>query len=136
MKAKSRTMSMHADEESDEGIVPMKQSNKGGLPPAEVVEGRASPKENGDQTTAVRILSRGAASSRLDAVRQAARQDKKVQFTALLHHITVDLLKQSYIALKHDAAPGIDGEIGRASCRERVESWVDGERRSKDAKTR
>jgi RNA-directed DNA polymerase len=33
-------------------------------------------------------------------VRQAARQDKKVRFTALLHHITVDLLKQSYIALK------------------------------------
>jgi len=32
-----------------------------------------------------------------------------VRFTALLHHITINLLKQSYIALKHDAAPGIDG---------------------------
>jgi len=114
MKAKSRTLSMHADEESDEGIVPMKRSNKGGLHPAEIVEGRASPKENGDQTTAVRILSRGAASSRLDAVRRAARQDKKVQFTALLHHITVDLLRQSYIALKRDAAPGIDGVTWQA----------------------
>jgi retron-type reverse transcriptase len=28
----------------------------------------------------------------------------------LLHHITIDLLRQSYSALKHDAAPGIDGE--------------------------
>ena len=109
-----RTMSMYADEESDEGIVPMKRSNNGSLLPAETVEGRASPKENGSQATAVRTPSRGVASSRLDAVRQAARQDKKVRFTALLHHITVDLLKQSYIALKRDAAPGIDGVTWQA----------------------
>jgi hypothetical protein len=32
-----------------------------------------------------------------------------VRFTALLHHITVDLLKQSYLALERDSAPGIDG---------------------------
>ena len=106
-------MSMHADEESDEGIVPMKRSNKEGLPSAEIVEGRASPEENGGQATAVRTPSRGAASSRLAAVRQAARQSKKVRFTALLHHITVDLLRQSYIALKRDAAPGIDGVTWR-----------------------
>ena len=92
----------------------MKRSNNGSLPPAETVEGRASPKENGGQTTAVRTPSRGAASNRLDAVRQAARQDKKVRFTALLHHITVDLLKQSYIALKRDAAPGTDGVAWQA----------------------
>jgi RNA-directed DNA polymerase len=109
-----RTMSMHADEESDEGIVPMKRSNNGSLLPAEIVEGRASPKENGGQATAVRTPSRGAASSRLDGVRQAARQDKKVRFTALLHHITVDLLKQSYTALARDAAPGIDGVTWQA----------------------
>ena len=29
-------MSMHADEESDEGIVPMKRSNNGGSPLAEI----------------------------------------------------------------------------------------------------
>jgi RNA-directed DNA polymerase len=114
MKAKSRTMSMHADEESDEGTVPMKRSNNGSLLPAEIVEGRASPKENGGQATAVRTLCRGTASSRLEAVRQAARQDKKVRFTALLHHITVDLLTQSYNALKRDAAPGIDGVTWQA----------------------
>jgi RNA-directed DNA polymerase len=114
MKAKSRTMSMHADEESDEGIVPMKRSNNGSLLPAEIVEGRASPKENGGQATAVRTPSRGTASSRLEAVRQAARQDKKVRFTALLHHITVGLLTQSYHALKRDAAPGTDGVTWQA----------------------
>jgi RNA-directed DNA polymerase len=113
MKANSRTMSMHADEESDEGTVPMKRSNNGSLLPAEIVEGRASPKENGGQATAVRTLCRGTASSRLEAVRQA-RQDKKVRFTALLHHITVDLLTQSYNALKRDAAPGTDGVTWQA----------------------
>jgi group II intron reverse transcriptase/maturase len=42
-------------------------------------------------------------------VRQAARQGKDVRFTALLHHITVDLLQKSYFALKRQSAAGIDG---------------------------
>jgi RNA-directed DNA polymerase len=66
------------------------------------------------QATAVRTLCWGTASSRLEAVRQAARQDKKVRFTALLHHITVDLLTQSYNALKRDAAPGTDSVTWQA----------------------
>ena len=107
-------MSKHADEESDEVVVPAKRPNKEGLPSAEAVEGRPSPKGNGGQATAVRTQRRNAASSGLAAVRQAARQSKSVRFTALLHHITVDLLKQSYIALKRDAAPGIDGVTWRA----------------------
>jgi group II intron reverse transcriptase/maturase len=106
-------MSMHADEESDEGIVPVKRSNKERLRSAETVEGRASPEENGGQATAVRTPSRVTASNRLAAVRQAARQSRDVRFTALLHHITIDLLKQSYIALQRDAAPGIDGVTWR-----------------------
>lgn len=105
----SRTTGMYADEESDEGIVPMKRSNNGDVSPAEIVEGRASPEENGGQATAARTQRRKTASSRLEAVRRTARHDKRVQFTALLHHITIDLLKQSYIALKREAAPGIDG---------------------------
>ena len=102
-------MSMHADEDSDEVVVPAKRSNKEDTSSAEIVEGRASPKGNGGQATAVRTPSRGIASSRLEAVRQTARQSREVRFTALLHHITIDLLKQSYCALKRDAAPGIDG---------------------------
>jgi group II intron reverse transcriptase/maturase len=107
-------MSMHADEDSDEVVVPAKRSNKEGLSSAEIVEGRASPKGNGGQPAAVWTPSRGAASNGLAAVRQAARQSREVRFTALLHHITIDLLKRSYIALKHDAAPGIDGVTWRA----------------------
>jgi RNA-directed DNA polymerase len=102
-------MSMHADEDSDEVVVPSKRSNKEDLFSAETVEGRTSPEGNGGQPAAVRTLSREAALTGLAAVRQAARQSRGVRFTALLHHITVDLLRQSYLALKHDAAPGIDG---------------------------
>lgn len=105
---------MHADEKSDEGIGPMKRPNKEGLPSAEAVEERTSPEGNGSQATAVRTPSRGVASSRLEAVRQAARQSKSVRFTALLHHITVDLLKQSYHSLERDSAPGIDGVTWQA----------------------
>ena len=42
----SRTPSMYADEKSDEAIVLRKRPNKGRQLPAEVVEGRASPKGN------------------------------------------------------------------------------------------
>src|SRR5580658_5917023 len=108
-EGKSRTMSMHADEESDEGVVPMKRSNNEGVSSAETVEGRTSPKGNGGQTAAARTQRRDTASNGLAAVRQAARQSKTVRFTALLHHITIDLLKQSYLTLERDSAPGIDG---------------------------
>ena len=45
----------------------------------------------------------------LDRVRNAARQRKREQFTALLHHVTVDLLREAFLALKRRAAPGVDG---------------------------
>ena len=105
---------MNADEESDEGTVPMKRPNKEDLASAEDVEGRTSPKGNGGESAAVRTPSRDTASIGLVAVRQAARRSKSVRFTALLHHITVDLLKQSYLALVRDAAPGIDGVTWQA----------------------
>ena len=107
-------MSMYADEESDEGIVPMKRSNNEGVSSAETVEGRTSPKGNGGQTAAARTLRRDTASNGLAAVRQAARRSRAVRFTALLHHNTTDLLKRSYFALARDAAPGIDGVTWRA----------------------
>ena len=102
-------MNMHADEKSDEAIRAEKRPNNGGLPPAEAAEQRASPKGNGRQTAAARTLCRSPASNELAAVRQAAQRNKQTRFTALLHHITVDLLKQSFRALERNAAPGIDG---------------------------
>ena len=71
-KAKSRTPSMYVDEKSDEAILPAKRLNKGRQLPAEVVEGRASPKGNSRQAAVVRTLSRAATSTRLAAVRRSA----------------------------------------------------------------
>jgi retron-type reverse transcriptase len=45
----------------------------------------------------------------LAGVRKAARENKEMKFTALLHHVTVDLLKESFRSLKRKAAPGVDG---------------------------
>ncbi len=102
-------MNKYVDEKSDSVILPMKRSNKEGLPSAETVEGRTLPEGNSDQTTVVRTQCRVATSNGLMAVRQAAQARKDVRFSALLHHITVELLEQSYFALKRKAAPGIDG---------------------------
>ena len=108
-KAMSQTSNMHADGESDGCIVPAKCSNKGGSPSAESMEGRRPTKENIVQTTASRAQNRIGASSGLDSVRKAAREGKRTRFTALLHHVTVSLLRDSFYALKREAAPGVDG---------------------------
>ena len=68
-EGRSRTPSMHAGEKSDEAVVPRKRPNKGRQLPAEVVEGRASPKGNSRQAAVVRTLSRDTTSIRLAAVR-------------------------------------------------------------------
>jgi|SRR5579875_321361 RNA-directed DNA polymerase len=102
---------MHACGKSDGCIVPEKLPNKAGShPAAEVVEGRRPAKGNTLQEAASRTQSRNEASSGLQRVREAARRDRRVRFTALLHHITVDLLRESFYALKRHAAPGVDGQ--------------------------
>ncbi len=117
----SYTMNMDADEKSDEVIRAEKRPDKGGLPPAEAVEQRTSPKGNGGRTAAARTLSRGTASNGLAAVRQAARRSKHAKFSARLHHVTIGLLKQSFQALERNAAPGIDGVTWYAYREENLE---------------
>lgn len=56
-----------------------------------------------------RTPSRESEPNGLDRVRQAARKDKEVRFTALLHHVDTDLLRSSYQSLKKRAAAGVDG---------------------------
>jgi RNA-directed DNA polymerase len=46
--------------------------------------------------------------SGLDRIREVARKDKSLRFTSLMHHITIELLRDSFRALKRDAAPGVD----------------------------
>ena len=95
--------------ESDDRVVPTKCPNKDGMPSAEGAEGRCSAKENPAQTTASQTLSWGNALSGLHRVREAAKKDKRLQFTALIHHVTVLLLQDNFYAVRREAAPGLDG---------------------------
>ena len=105
----SQKSDMYVGGESDGCVVPSKCPNNGGSPPAEGMEGRRPIKENIGQATARRTQSRISELSDLLGVRKAARKDKRTRFTALLHHVTVNLLWDSYYALKREAAPGVDG---------------------------
>jgi hypothetical protein len=101
----------HGDGKSDIAIVPEKPPNNAGGPAAEGVEGRAVAKGNSLESNAGRTQSRVDARSSLERVRDAARRDRKVRFTALLHHVYASgRLRQAYYALKREAAAGIDGE--------------------------
>jgi group II intron reverse transcriptase/maturase len=100
---------MHGGRESHSGIVPTKRSNEGRGGPKEIVEGRPLTKENAEEPNPNRTPSREIGPSGLDRVRQAAKGDAKMRFTALLHHVSVDLLRNSYYNLKKGAAAGVDG---------------------------
>src|SRR5712692_3140693 len=96
---------------SDSPVVPGKPLNKAEEPAAEAGEGRGLAKGNSPERNALRTPSRAGASSALERVRQAARRDRKQRFTALLHHVyDVAQLRTAYLALKRDAAAGVDGE--------------------------
>src|SRR5690348_1570974 len=105
----SRTARVHVFEESDSGTVPMNHSNNSGKPPAESEEGRPLIKENTHQSSTLSTQSEVCVSQGLAGVRKAARERKEMRFTALLHHLTVALLRDSFYALKRKAAPGVDG---------------------------
>lgn len=110
---------MHEHGESDSPIVPEKLANKGVpregkfLPkafPAEQVEERGLAKGNSRQQTKSRTQSRRDLQQALDRVRQAATRDRGLRFTALWHHVyNVDRLRSAYLALKRQAAAGVDG---------------------------
>jgi len=100
---------MHGKGESYSGVVPAKQPNESQGGPQEAVEGRPLTKENTEQPNSYRTPSRGSGNSGLERVRETARKDGKVRFTALLHHVNVELLRDSYYSLQKGAAPGVDG---------------------------
>ena len=105
---------MNEHGKSDRPIVPGKSPNKIRVPVAEETEGRGLAKGNPSQQNASRTPRRTDAPSALERVRQAAKKDKKLRFTALLHHIyNLDTLRMAYFSLKKEAAPGVDGETWR-----------------------
>lgn len=100
---------MYGLEKSDSAVVAVKPANKAGLPAAERLEPRAETEGNAEQPHTRRTQSRGSVSPGLQRVRQAARKRKRQAFTALLHHVTVDTLRDAFLALKRRAAAGVDG---------------------------
>ena len=101
--------SMNVGGESDGRVVPAKSLNKDGRSSTEGSEGRRRAKENIEQTTTSRTQSWANVLSGLRDVRKRAKSDKRLQFSALLHHVSIPLLLDSFYALKRDAAPGVDG---------------------------
>src|SRR5271167_1380910 len=105
---------MNGPGKSDSPKVPRKSPNNAGPPAAEGMEGRGLAKGNLPQPNASRTPSRKDAPSALERVRQAAKKDRKLRFTALLHHIyNLETLRMAYFRLKKEAAPGVDGETWR-----------------------
>src|SRR6185295_14054831 len=100
---------MHGHEKSDPAVVVVKPANKDGQPSSERVERRAGAEGNAEQRNTHRAQNREHVIQALGRVRNAARQRKKERFTALLHHVNVDTLREAFYALKRDAAPGVDG---------------------------
>jgi len=94
---------MHGSEKSDLPIVPGKPTNKAERSAAEPVEGRGGAEGNAGLQSTVRTQSRAAVSQA-----QARIRDRKEKLTALLHHVTVDVLRAAFFALKKRAASGID----------------------------
>ena len=99
-------MDMYAAEESDFGVVPMNQPNRGGKPQAEVGEGRPEIKENIAQSNTRPTQSVGNVSQGLSGVRRRAKERKQEKFTALLHHLTVDRLRKTTSLCSGERHPG------------------------------
>ena len=111
----------HGQGKSDGPVVPAKSPNNGDghecdpsrpvYTPAERTEGRGPAKGNPQEQTTHRTQGRDTVQRALTRVRQAARKDKRLRFTSLLHHIyNPAMLREAYFGLKRDAAPGVDGQ--------------------------
>src|ERR1700739_3320046 len=100
---------MHGRGKSDTAVVAEKPANKVERSAAARGEPRAGTEGNANQQSTGRTQRRETVSQVLARIRQAARQRKKERFTALFHHISIDLLGGAFFALKREAAPGVDG---------------------------
>jgi RNA-directed DNA polymerase len=94
---------------SGSAIVAVKPTNKTEPSVAEPVEPRAEAEGNAGRQSTHRTQSRASVSQALDRIRQVVKRSKGEKLTALLHHISEDMLKVAFYELKAGAAPGVDG---------------------------
>ena len=99
---------MSAREKSDLPEVAEKRANKAASAAAELVERRGGAKENAELQSTVRTQSREAVSQAQARIREAVNRNRQDKLTALLHHLTIDVLRASFFGLKKSAAPGVD----------------------------
>lgn len=105
---------MNGHRKSDIPKVPAKSPNKADKTVAEGMKGRGMAKGNLRQQTTSRTQCRQNVQHALERIRQAAKRDKRLRFTALLHHVyNMDTLRYAFWNLKRDASAGIDGETWR-----------------------
>ena len=105
--------------------VASKPANKSEGSDAESVERREGAEGNTSKDRMRRTPSRVSMLSGLERVRERAKAEKKERFTALLHHVDVDLLRTVFSWLKRDAAPGVDGMRWRQYEQNLEDSLVD-----------
>jgi len=97
----------------EEPILPRKLPNRGwgARQRAEGGEGRGRAEGKSLQQTRFRTQGRADLQSALGRVRQAARKDRKLKFTALWHHIYhVERFREAYFEVNRTATPGVDGQ--------------------------
>jgi hypothetical protein len=92
--------SLEADEQSGPG-----RSRAGGA--------KAGAKGSASQQSTDRAQNRTIVSQALDRIRKVAKERKKERFTALLHHVSIDLLDEAFNELIENAAAGVDGVTWR-----------------------
>jgi RNA-directed DNA polymerase len=100
---------MHERGKSDPAVVATNPANKAEQSAAEPVEPRAGTERNASQHDTYRTQSRASVPHGLERIRQTAREKKEEKFTALLHHVSTELLETAFFALEEHAAPGVDG---------------------------
>lgn len=75
-----------------------------------MTEGRSQAQEKPNQMARVRTQGRSALPPNLVRVNEAAKKNKKTQFTALMHHVNLESLKRAFQGLRREASAGVDGE--------------------------
>src|SRR6202795_1764108 len=100
---------MNGAKKSDSSIVPAKLANKAERSAAGSVEGGDGTKRNAELQSTARTQSREAVTQAQARIRGAVTRNKKEKLTALLHHVSIDVLRWAFFNLKKRAAPGADG---------------------------
>src|SRR5258705_8045977 len=100
---------MNGTKKSDSSIVPAKPANKAERSTAELVEGGDGTKRNAELQSTVRTQGREAVTQAQARIRGAVTRNEKEKLTALLHHVSIDVLRWAFFNIKKQAAPGVDG---------------------------